>query len=110
MKRKNEMGDAIAMVLILIIVAAVVGVGWYVVKQRNNTNKTVASTEQGSTVPAKISAAATAPANTTPLAPSNDTSALNSDLQNLGSSLGQGDSNLQSASASLSDQQGSVTE
>jgi len=96
--KKNQRGNVMAILLVVLVAAFVVWVGIYI-KDHHKTNdlSPAAGSSQGSN-------------SSTTLSGGSDDQSLNSDLQNINSGLTQGSQNLQSTNSSLNDQQLPVTE
>ncbi len=94
----NEGFGALEGILIVVIVAAVIFVGWYIWNARNNTNKVLSTVNSSSSNVSKPSTqAGNSPG-------SKDNVALQSDLNSIGSSSTASNQDLNNSSSSLNDQ------
>jgi len=92
---KNQRGaGAIEGLLIVIILVAIGGTGWYVYKHRTSSQP-VATTGSNSSPAGGVS---------TPLPAGNSNQALQSDLSNITNTSNQGSSDVTSSNSSLNDQ------
>jgi len=93
---KNERGSgAIEGLLIVIILVAIGGTGWYVYKHRTPSQAVATTSANSASSPASVTA---------PLAAGNSNSALQSDLSNITNTSAQGSQDESSSTNSLNDQ------
>jgi hypothetical protein len=96
--RKNERGfSPVEIVVSIVIIAAIVSVGWYVHKHREATTAPVAAKSATTATTTQESSAAPLPSGTS-------NSELQSDLSNVSNTSSQSNAELNTANSSINDQ------